>query len=261
MNSLVEVAPGVLVATSRFEATTTTVVLDDATGALVIDPGVTADEIEQLADQLAARGRRVVLGFSTHPHWDHLLWSRRWPDVPRYAHARAVDHVRTERATLWQEAREAGLALDPTGFAEVVAMPADATHLPWDGPGVEVVAHPGHCPGHCAVLVEDRGVLVTGDMLSDREVPLPDLSSPDPVGTHLTGLQRLAECLDRVAVDVVVPGHGTVTDGVGARARLDADRRYLERMSVGAASDDPRLRSGPAWIRRQDRALRRLLAD
>lgn len=259
MKSLVEVAPGVLVATSRFEATTTTVVLDDAAGALVIDPGVAVDEIDQLAEQLADLGRRVVLGFSTHPHWDHLLWSRRWPDVPRYAHAGAVDRVRTGRAALWQEARDSLLTLDPTGFGEVLAMPADATHLPWDGTGVEVIAHPGHCPGHCAVLVEDRGVLVAGDMLSDREVPLPDLSSPDPVGTHLTGLQRLAECLDRV--DVVVPGHGTVTDGVGARSRLDADRRYLERTSAGAASDDPRLRSGPAWVRREDLALRRLLAD
>lgn len=259
MSSLVEVAPGVLVATSRFEATTTTVVLDDAAGALVIDPGVAADEIEQLADQLAAQGRRVVLGFSTHPHWDHLLWSRRWPDVRRYALAGAVDLARIDRATLWQEARDSGLVLDPTGFAEMVAMPADATHLPWDGPGVEVVAHPGHCPGHCALLVEDRGVLVAGDMLSDLEIPLPDLTSPDPVGTHLSGLQRLAQCLDRV--EVVVPGHGAVTDGAGARTRLDADRRYLERMRHGAATDDPRLRLGPAWMRQEELALRQLLAD
>jgi hypothetical protein len=27
----------------------------------------------------------VVAGFSTHPHWDHLLWHPRLGDVPRYA--------------------------------------------------------------------------------------------------------------------------------------------------------------------------------
>ena len=32
-------------------------------------------------------GIPVVAGFSTHPHWDHLLWHPRFGDVPRYATA------------------------------------------------------------------------------------------------------------------------------------------------------------------------------
>jgi hypothetical protein len=30
-------------------------------------------------------GLPVVAGFSTHPHWDHVLWHSRFGDVPRYA--------------------------------------------------------------------------------------------------------------------------------------------------------------------------------
>lgn len=254
---MVEVAPGVLVSTSRFEATTSTVVVDRTGGALVIDPGVSADEIDDIADQLTQLGRPVVAGFSTHPHWDHVLWSRRWPGVPRYAHADAVHHLRTETGALWREAGESGLHLDPTGFADLLALPTDAARVPWLGPEVEVVPHAGHCPGHCALLLEDARVLLAGDMLSDREVPLPDLTSPDPVGTHRAGLDRLAECLDRV--DVVVPGHGAVTDRAGARKRLDADRRYLDQVQAGDRADDPRLDIGPAWMRAQDHALRALV--
>ncbi len=35
----------------------------------------------------AALGGRlaVVAGFSTHPHWDHLLWHPRFGDAPRCA--------------------------------------------------------------------------------------------------------------------------------------------------------------------------------
>lgn len=29
----------------------------------------------------------VAAGFSTHPHWDHLLWHARLGEVPRYATA------------------------------------------------------------------------------------------------------------------------------------------------------------------------------
>ena len=45
-------------------------------------------------------GLPVVAGFSTHLHWDHLLWHPRFGDVPRYAtaaNAQAAGAVR-ERA-------------------------------------------------------------------------------------------------------------------------------------------------------------------
>ncbi len=49
--------------------------------------------------------------------------------------------------------------------------PHGATEIPWDGPQVRVVEHPAHSPGHAALVVEDRGVLVAGDMLSGRLRP------------------------------------------------------------------------------------------
>ena len=35
-------------------------------------------------------GQPVVAGFSTHPHWDHLLWHARLGATPRYATARCA---------------------------------------------------------------------------------------------------------------------------------------------------------------------------
>ena len=54
-------------------------------GLILVDPGIDGSELNQLADDLDGLGLPVVAGFSTHPHWDHLLWHSRFGAVPRYA--------------------------------------------------------------------------------------------------------------------------------------------------------------------------------
>src|SRR4051794_21669885 len=56
-------------------------------GLFLIDPGIDGSELNELADDVDGLGIPVVAGFSTHPHWDHLLWHPRFGDVPRYATA------------------------------------------------------------------------------------------------------------------------------------------------------------------------------
>src|SRR4029079_12575954 len=92
-------------------------------------------------------------------------------------------------------------------YGLVTGLPAGSTEIPWDGPQVRVVEHPAHSPGHAALVVEDRGVLVAGDMLSDVFVPMLDDfgDANDPVEEYLVGLGVLQRAAERV--DVVVPGH------------------------------------------------------
>ena len=64
-----------------------------------------------------------------------------------------------------------------------------------------------HAPGHAALLIEERGVLVAGDMLSDVLIPMLDLNdTADPIEDYLAGLRLL----EGVAgdVDVLVPATG-----------------------------------------------------
>lgn len=233
---LVEVAPGVLVATSRFMATNTTVV---AAGrrALVIDPGVHLDELESLAVEVLGRRLDPVGGFATHAHWDHVLWHPHLGEVPRWASAATVhdavvhlhDNVDQAEAVVELADERPGLGLTPV---------ADA--LPWEGPEAVLVTHDAHACGHSALHLPELGVLVAGDMGSDIEVPLLTHGVPGPQAliAHHEALDRLA-ALDRV--DVVVTGHGHVCDGVMWRRRLDADRRYLDDIAVGRPTDDTRL--------------------
>ncbi len=71
-----------------------TVVAQGWSGVLLIDAGILGYEMTALADDLRELGQPVVAGFSTHPHWDHLLWHARFGAVPRYGTASCAAAVR-----------------------------------------------------------------------------------------------------------------------------------------------------------------------
>jgi glyoxylase-like metal-dependent hydrolase (beta-lactamase superfamily II) len=246
---LKQVAAGVLVHQSEF-IQSNAVVVQGRDGVLLIDPGVTGSELACLTTDLAALGQPVVAGFSTHPHWDHLLWHAAFGEAPRYGTERCAARARQVLSDPGWQARVATML--PPEFADevpldlfglVTGLPAGTTRIPWDGPDVRVIEHQAHTPGHAALLIEERGVLVAGDMLSDVLIPMLDLNgTADPAEDYLTALRLL----DGVAagVDVVVPGHGSVGGADQVHARIEQDRVYVRALRNGDGPDDPRV--GPS---------------
>src|SRR5580700_6898626 len=194
-----QVAEGVLIHESEF-VQSNAVVVQGRAGVLLIDPGVLGDEMACLANDLADSGQTVVAGFSTHPHWDHLLWHARLGAAPRYGTARCAATVRDRLSDPRAKARIAA-ELIPPDIAEqvpldllgrITGLPAEMAQIPWDGPGVRIIEHQAHAPGHAALLIEERGVLVAGDMLSDVLIPLLDVTgTADPVEDYLAALALL----------------------------------------------------------------------
>jgi glyoxylase-like metal-dependent hydrolase (beta-lactamase superfamily II) len=228
---LSEVAPGVLVATSRRDSTTSTVVVSGRS-ALLVDPAWEPDELVGIADAIEGRDLRVGGGFATHAHYDHLLWHPRFGDGPRWASAGTVDLVAQQREQLVAELGPGW----PPELAELVGRLqvavndlADTTTEP-----VMLLEHDGHCPGHTALWLSERRVLIAGDMLSDVELPLPH--DPDDLPEYLKGLELLAPYVRQA--DMLIPGHGSPTDR--PVRRLDADRRYLDALIASVEPADPR---------------------
>ncbi|HYM50881.1 MAG TPA: MBL fold metallo-hydrolase [Candidatus Limnocylindrales bacterium] len=240
-----EHAPRVRVRTSDIYMTTTTVITAGSQ-CLLIDPALLPGELEALADELADLGLTVEAAVSTHPHWDHVLWTRSLGDAPRFASPRAIAALAEHRDPLLAEPlSQAGgrwyARWDMALVGQLTPIPPEG-RVPWSGPAAVLVTHDGHAPGHSAVHLPELGVVVAGDMLSDVEVPGLDWDQPDAAPAYLHGLMRLAE-LD--GVRLVIPGHGRVSDGAGFRARLEADRRYLDELLAGRPVDDPRLKGWP----------------
>ncbi|MEL4318330.1 MBL fold metallo-hydrolase [Leifsonia sp. YIM 134122] len=245
---LKQVAEGVLVHESECIQSNAVAVEGDA-GVLLVDPGITRAEMSTLAADLRDRGRPVVAGFATHPHWDHVLWHPTLGDAPRYGTADCAASVRDLLATPdWEADVAEGL---PPEFADDIPMemlglitgvPAGASLIPWDGTDVRIIEHRAHSEGHAALLVEQPRVLIAGDMLSDVLVPMLDMAAENPIDDYLAALMML----DRVVgdVDVVVPGHGSVGGGDHLRERIERDRAYVLALRDGRTPSDPRI--GPA---------------
>jgi hydroxyacylglutathione hydrolase len=254
MRALTEIAPGVYVSSAELYTTTSTVIADGHGGCLVVDPAVTVTEVGELAAALEARGLRPVAGWSTHPHWDHVLWSARLGDVPRFGTQDAVAVAERERAGLIEGVTTSAPGHDLERFGRLTAM---AGEMPgWRGQAVQVLAHQAHAPGHGALLLPEVGVLIAGDMLSDIEIPLLDVDDQDPAGHYRAGLELLAGA---PGVRVIVPGHGHVGDRAELGRRARADLRYLDALERGAAEAGRDERIGESWLRAEhDRQFARL---
>ena len=241
MPQLTEIAPGVLIATSSFAQTNTTVIAGER-GSLVIDPGVHVDEMAGLAAELDRQGLRPVVAWATHPHWDHVLWCAALGDAPRYAAPAAAHAAQTERDGMLAELDRSAPGHDLSLAGAVTPLAGDS--IEWAGPEVALITHDAHAPGHGAVFLPGTGVFVVGDMLSDVEVPLLDPAAPDPLGDYRTALRRLGAV---AGVRQVVPGHGHVGDAAEFRRRLAADSGYLDQVTRGEPFDDARLTED--WMR------------
>jgi glyoxylase-like metal-dependent hydrolase (beta-lactamase superfamily II) len=251
---LKQIAEGVLAQESEFIESNAVVVQGQA-GVLLIDAGITGDEMVAIAYDLRKLGQPVVAGFSTHPHWDHLLWNAKLGEAPRYGTARCAADIRAFLSDAhWKDhiaeelPPEIEVPLDLLGL--ITGLPAEATQIPWEGPKVRIIEHQAHASGHAALLIEERRVLVAGDMLSDVLIPMLEWSAADPIEDYLAALRLL----EGVAgdVDVFIPGHGSVGGADQLRARIDQDRAYVQALRDNQVVRDPRIgpsaKKGWEWV-------------
>lgn len=220
--------------TSRRYATTSTVLVDGQGGAVVIDPTWDPDELAAIPADLTDLGLSCVAGVATHEHYDHVLWHPDLGEPPRWATSRTVDDLARDRDRLLAPLAEF-LTPDLIDLAGRLR-PLPESDLPWNGPTSRIVHHDAHAPGHLALLVEESGVLVAGDMLSDVELPMPD-PDDETLDTYRDGLERLRDAVTQSRL--LIPGHGTVTDQ--PMRRWDVDMRYLDDLLAGRTPDDPRI--------------------
>jgi len=178
------------------------------------------------------------------------LTNARFGAPPRHGTAQCAATVRERLSDAGAKARVAGML--PPDIADripldllggITGLPAGATRIPWDGPEVRIVEHQAHAPGHAALVIEERGVLVAGDMLSDVLIPMLDLTgTADPIEDYLAGLRLLEDAAGDA--DVIVPGHGSVGGAGQVRRRIEQDRAYVRALRDAGVPGDPRV--GPS---------------
>ena len=256
-----------------------TVVVQGRDGVLLVDPGITGDELAASRTTSAIgpsrswrASRRIRTGTTCSGTPTSATRRGTAPPAARRPSATCC------RTPDWAGPRRRGAAAGdrrghPDGPARPrspVCPPARRT-IPWDGPTVRIIEHRAHAPGHAALLIEERGVLVAGDMLSDILMPFLDLrGTSDPLEDYLAALRAARGRGGRASMSsspVTGPSAGPAaarTDRAGPRVRPRPARRPRARRPADRPVRQARLGVGgrpPRGAGREPRARAAVVSD
>ena len=178
------------------------IVGDPTTGHIVIDPG--PDEPAHIERLWRAAGGDIRAIVCTHSHPDHS------PGAPRLQ-ALCANAGRARPPIL-------GLPSAPTSRENSRFTPertlADGERLVLSAPDgtahtLQVVHTPGHAANHLCLLLEEDGLLFSGDHILNGSTTVID--PPDGnMGTYLDSLDKLDQLCEQHGVHFILPAHGYV---------------------------------------------------
>ena len=192
-----------------------------ASGFIVIDPGPPdAGHVQRLWEACAdaqGRGGHIALIACTHSHADHApaapmlqaLCAQRPPIVglPSAPTARSGSHFVPDRAL---------------ASGEQLLLAGTEPHT------LRAVFTPGHAANHVCFVLEEDGLLFSGDHILNGSTTVID--PPDGhMGDYLDSLDRLHQTCEALNVQHILPAHGGVMDApLQAIAHLKAHRLKRE---------------------------------
>jgi len=214
------------------------VLLHDEEEMVLVDCGCTGF-LPLLQNAAKAKGidlARLTRVFITHHDHDHMgalaALKRACPSVQVLASAEDAPYIQGERKSmrltqaeslfdsLPEERKADALAFQRTVAAvepvRVDAPVRDRDAFPWCG-GLEVIATPGHMPGHISLYVRESHTLIAGDALTAADGKL-GLANPQYTLDMPQALASVRKLLD-YDIDRVICYHGGMIEG-GIRQAL-----------------------------------------
>ncbi len=208
---------------------------DASTGYIVVDPG--PNDPAHLQRLHAAAGGDIRLIVCTHSHGDHspgahplqVLCAGKPPVLGK---ASGPDARPGSAFTPDRELADGELLRLGEG--------AGAHSL-------RVLHTPGHAANHVCLLLEEDGLLLSGDHILNGSTTVVDPPDGD-MDAYLASLERLDAACAQHGVDFILPAHGHVLDDArGAIARLKAHRLAREAKVLAAMRARPQ-GDLPEWL-------------
>jgi len=210
------------------------VLLLDREHAIVVDPGILPDELDDLAHAVASASPAAVTLVFTHAHWDHVIGRPWWPKARTLGHDRFAAAVKRDAARTLDEIQKLAAKHGTTwerGFTPFRPdVEVSGLHFmklgPWRLVARDAFGHADHQLSFH--LPEDR-TLIAADMLSDVEPPILN----GPLAPYLDTLRMLRPLVAGGAITTLIPGHGSIArTREDVSARLEGDHEYLERLQA-----------------------------
>ena len=208
---------------------------DPATGYIAIDPGpADTDHLERLWRAAGGDIRAIVC---THSHPDHSpgaaplqqMCARAGRTAPPVLGLPSAPTARADSQFTPDRALQNGELLALAGKGP----DGEITHT------LQVVHTPGHAANHLCLLLQEDGLLFSGDHILNGSTTI--INPPDGNMAHyLDALDRLDQLCEQHGTDYILPAHGHVLgDARGAIAQLKAHRLAREAKVIAAMQQLP----------------------
>jgi len=181
-------------------------------GVIIVDPGSSREIGQQLLAKVSKVSNKPVIAvFNTHVHGDHWLGNhgirQRYPDVPIYAHERAIERARQGEGELWISTfmkLTNGAVKGTKAVAPTIGLKGGET-LKLDGVTLRVT-HPGRAHSDNDLLIEvvDDRSLFCGDVVVAHHVPNSDV----PQDASFKGSVVAIQTILKGPYQTFIPGHG-----------------------------------------------------
>jgi len=222
---------------------TNSAVVVSAGSVLISDPAWLPGEIAEIAAYAKQPvGRIPPRLLFTHSDFDHILGYGAFPGSNVIASKGLKQHP--NKKAVIQEIREWDnnnffSRNYPMEFPQVdMPIPADGAEFPFGKTRLRFFLSPGHNMDGIFTLVEEPGILLAGDYLSDFELPIIHYSYQDYVDT----LRKAEKLIIGGQVRLLVPGHGKVTqDPMEMKRRLKVAFDYLKQLEDALSRKDETL--------------------
>jgi glyoxylase-like metal-dependent hydrolase (beta-lactamase superfamily II) len=217
----------------------TSMVICSSGRCLLVDPGYFPREIADLGDLVGAHGRVKALVL-THGHWDRIPGHLHFDDVPIWVSEVLVQDI-AQGGEMSTAALKESRKFDSCwcvrrpkscNWSEYVRGHTDGERRRVGEITVQMLLTPGHSPDGMALLINEAGVLVTGDYLSPCQIPI-----VDDFDSYYRTLHRFADFLSQ-GVREVIPGHGWRMSAREASNIAREDLAYLYQLMFFRDSGD-----------------------
>ena len=201
---------------------------------LVIDAGKDPEEGRSVAEAAETMGRPASILAYTHGHWDHVRGGSAFAQAEAVIHAGAL-------ASALRELDEARRPETGVGGGEGAGRPSiiltGEACFELGGLEARLIATPGHAPGAMSLVIPDARTLFAGDTVVTAIPPV--FAEGDSIE-----LERTLRGLERLGLEVLVPGHGPIIQGRAAIAEwsswlADYLSRVRDRVSHLIATHSP----------------------
>jgi glyoxylase-like metal-dependent hydrolase (beta-lactamase superfamily II) len=218
---------------------TTTLELRRGTDRLLVDPGISPWEIDEVVSSAQDPVTQVLV---THADWDHVMALGVLPEAQVTASSGAAERICSgeARASIEKESVEAYVpyvALDGLHCEQEVEPPADVALGPWSA---VCRAGRGHTDDGLISWFPEERLLVVGDYLSELEIPFAYSSVRD----YQTTLHTLIGVIERERPEFVVVGHGKPHSADRALRIADEDLDYVDAVLAFADAGCPAEQAG-----------------